>query len=142
VKNIFKDKTSRGNSLDKNPTLSENSPTCKNQDKMDAIKAPSLEINNTEQIKEVEVRMQIDSNHQKLTPTLLNNPEVTDQRETIVPKSIQKENVDTGNKNKTASNDVGEKNNTPVKLSAVSLEFFNFCFLKVRGIPKFLFFKS
>jgi len=124
VKNIVKDKTSSGNSLDKNPTLSENSLTFKNQDKIDAIQASTLEKNNTEPIKEVEVRMQIDSN-QKLTPTLLNNnPEVNDQRETVVPKSVQKENVDNGNKIKPASNDLCEKKNTPVKLSEVCIDFF------------------
>jgi len=124
VKNIVKDKTSSGNSLEKNPTLSENSLTFKNQDKIDAIQTSTLEKNNTEQIKEVEVRMQIDSN-QKLMPTLLNNnPEVNDQRETVVPKSVQKENVDNGNKIKPASNDLCEKKNTPVKLSEVCIDFF------------------
>ena len=124
MKNIVKDKTSSGNSLEKNPTLSENSLTFKNQDKIDAIQTSTLEKNNTEQIKEVEVRMQIDSN-QKLMPTLLNNnPEVNDQRETVVPKSVQKENVDNGNKIKPASNDLCEKKNTPVKLSEVCIDFF------------------
>ena len=37
MKNIVKDKTSSGNSLDKNPTLSENSLTFKNQDKIESV---------------------------------------------------------------------------------------------------------
>ena len=124
MKNIVKDKASSVDSLEKNPTLSENSLISKNQDKIATIQASSLEKNNAEQIKEVEVRMQIDSN-QKLTPPLLNNnPEVNDQRETVVPKSVQKENVDNGNKIKPASNDLCEKKNTPVKLSEVCVDFF------------------